>query len=112
MKDLQLHSLLELPESTIRESLIPLPSTTYPWERIDIDLFTQDNAVNMIVVYYYYNFPRVIKLNQTSSNAVIPELKNFSLSMVFLIKLCQIEEHNFAVKISDNSPNYGISTIR
>ena len=46
-----------------REPLIPLTPTTHPWERIGIDLFTQDSTDYMIVVDYYSNFPHVIKLN-------------------------------------------------
>ena len=71
----------------------PLPS--YPWEKIGADLFELDKTSYLIVVDYFLQFPKVIRLTSTTSKSVITALKSiFSYYAVL------------ATLLSDNGPQF------
>ena len=52
-----------------------IPPTSRAWELIGADLFTHNGQEYLILVDYFSNFPEVIKLGKTSSEAIIRHFK-------------------------------------
>ena len=58
-----------------KESLMPTPLPSYPWQMIGSDLFVLKGDTYLLAVDYYSRFPEVIKLSSTVSTSVIAALK-------------------------------------
>ena len=59
-----------------RELLLSTPLPKHPWERVAADLFQLNGSTYLLVVDYFSRYPQVIKLNSTTSKAVISTPKS------------------------------------
>ena len=80
---------------------MPTPLPKYPWERVAADLFQLNNSTYLLVVDYFSRYPEVIKLNSTTSKAVISSLKSI------------FSRHGVpSVLLSDNGPQFDSSEMK
>ena len=54
-----------------KESLMSHEVPSWPWEKVEVDLFTLDNKDYLIAVDYYSNFWKVDRLTNTKIATVI-----------------------------------------
>ena len=77
-----------------REPLLTTPLPKYPWEKVATDFFQHNGSTYLLAVDYFSRYPEVIKLNSTTSQAVI------SLKSIF-------SHHGIpTVLVSDNGPQF------
>ena len=78
-----------------REPLLTTPLPKYPWEKVATDLFQHNGSTYLLAVDYFSRYPEVIKLNSTTSQAVISSLKSI------------FSHHGIpTVLVSDNGPQF------
>ena len=78
-----------------REPLLTSPLPKYPWENVATDLFQHNGSTNLLAVDNFSRYPEVIKLNSTTSQAVISSLKSI------------YSHHGIpTVLVSDNGPQF------
>ena len=84
-----------------REPLMSTPLPKHPWERVAADVLQLNSSTYLLVVDYFSRYPEVIKLNSTTSKAVISSLKSiFSCHGVP------------SVLMSDNGPQFDSSEMK
>ena len=84
-----------------RDPLISHPIPNRPWSKIGADLFTLHGEEYLVLVDYFSKFPEVVKLNDTSANSVIKEMKS-----IFARQGIPDEV------ISDNGPQFACSEFK
>ena len=84
-----------------REPLLTTPLPRYPWEKVATDLFQHNGSTYLLAVDYFSRYPEVIKLNSTTSQAVISSLKSI------------FSHHGIpTVLVSDNGPQFDLRDMR
>ncbi|XP_065902585.1 uncharacterized protein [Dysidea avara] len=87
--------------ANLREPLMSTPLPKHPWERVAADVLQLNSSTYLLVVDYFSRYPEVIKLNSTTSKAVISSLKSiFSCHGVP------------SVLMSDNGPQFDSSEMK
>ena len=57
-----------------REPLLCSPVPEYPWQMVGSDLFTLNGDQYLLVADYFSRYPKVVKLNSTTSQSIITQL--------------------------------------
>lgn len=83
------------------EPLIPTPLPPRPWQRVATDLFYLKGKTYLLVVDYFSRFVEIAKLDATSSEDVIVQLKSI------------FSRHGIPeILISDNGPQYASDVFK
>ena len=59
-----------------REPLLCSPVPEYPWQMVGSDLFTLNGDQYRLVADYFSRYPEVVKLNSTTSQSIITQLRS------------------------------------
>ena len=59
-----------------REPLLCSPVPEYPWQMVGSDLFTLNGDQYLLVADYFSRYPKVVKLNSTTSQSIITQLRS------------------------------------
>ena len=67
---------LQYSKQQLKEPLHPHSVPSFPWQKVGTDLLQYKGAQYLLVADYYSKYPVLRKLNATTSNAVIDQLKS------------------------------------
>ena len=80
---------------------MPIPLPEYPWQVIGSDLFEMKGSQYLLIVDYFSRFPEVVKLQATTSTALISAFKSV-LSRFGIPKILH----------SDNGPQFSSAEMQ
>lgn len=96
----------------LAELLITSTIPEYPWQRVAADLFEWRSTSYLLLVDYYSRFIEIMKLNSTSSPAVICHFKSIFARYGIPVELVTDMGHNFQPILLLNLLKPMASTIR